>query len=201
MIIEHNNISDELGFSDDAIKMSIVKALLKKDKTKNKVYIAKVCKYIYNTYKKDHDLAYLSIMERQQRVCDLYIDGYDVEKFRSDKLLQPIIDEFVRGQYSITELFYERLKNDFFELQQQISNIPWTIKQKVKKVIRIPYKDDIIDYSLNTTVEFDNSEEKLKSIARAKDLISLEEVISSKIAEEKRYKKQKYASLNQQGLL
>lgn len=205
-LIRFDEETGKVSFSAEAKHMNIVKIFLRKDKTKGQVYVNKALVYVYHLYLKKHDLSYLPRESRKKRVSNQYLEGYEYSKFDNDKRLQPVIEEFIREQYTQNELFYESLKGDFKSLKEMISGIPWTRKIKFEKNIEVEV--DIGEGQKETRtvfvkkwVEVSNAEEKITAIKHSKDLISLEESLRKKIMDEARDKKTEYLSLNQKGAM
>lgn len=202
-LIRFDEDTGKVSFSPEAKHMAFVKVFLNKDKTKGQVYVNKALVYVYHVYSKSHDLSYLPKESRKKRVVNQYLEGYEYSKFDNDKRLQPVIEEFIREQYTQNELFYESLKEDFKSLKEMISKIPWTRKVKFEKNIEVEVdigegKKETRTVFVKKMVEVSNAEEKITAIKHSKDLISLEEALRKKIMDETREKKTEYLSLMQE---
>ena len=202
-LLRLNENTGEVYVSDEGKLLSCLKDLYKKDKTKLKTYYNNAIKYIYHTYKKEHDLSFLSFNQRKQRVINEYVQGYLSEKFENDNYVQEVIKEFKLQQFTPNELFYESIKNDFDEMRDYIKEIPLRKKIKLEEVVEVTVEHEgqsyIKEAQIKKDIFIDNSKEKFEALRRAAELIDLSNVIQEKIKNESKMKKEKeYESLIQE---
>lgn len=201
-----NGDTGEVYTSDEGKLLSCIKGLLQKDKTKGRTYYNNALKYIYHTYKKDHDLSFLSFNSRRQRVVNDYVPGYSSDKFENDLVVVAVIKEFQQQQYTPNELFYESIKNDFDEMRDYIKEIPLKKKIKIEEVFEVPVEHEgqtyIKEVAVKKDIFIDNSKEKFDALKRAAELIDLSNTIQQKVKEENKKKKvEDYTSMLQEGKL
>lgn len=201
-----NGDTGEVYVSDEGRLLSCIKGLLQKDKTKGRTYYNNALKYIYHTYKKDHDLSFLSFNSRRQRVVNDYVPGYSSDKFENDLVVVAVIKEFQQQQYTPNELFYESIKNDFDEMRDYIKEIPLKKKIKIEEVFEVPVEHEgqtyIKEVAVKKDIFIDNSKEKFDALKRAAELIDLSNTIQQKVKEENKKKKvEDYTSMLQEGKL
>jgi len=196
----------EVFVSDEGMLLSCIKGLLQKDKTKGRTYYNNALKYIYHTYKKDHDLSFLSFNSRRQRVVNDYVPGYSSDKFENDLVVVAVIKEFQQQQYTPNELFYESIKNDFDEMRDYIKEIPLKKKIKIEEVFEVPVEHEgqtyIKEVAVKKDIFIDNSKEKFDALKRAAELIDLSNTIQQKVKEENKKKKvEDYQTMLEDGRL
>jgi len=201
-----NGDTGEVYVSDEGRMLLCIKNLSRKDRTKGRTYFNASLKYIYHTYKKDHDLSFLSFNSRRQRVINDYVSGYSSDKFENDLVVVEVIKEFQQQQYTPNELFYESIKNDFDEMRDYIKEIPLKKKIKIEEVLEIPIEHEGQTYIKEVVVKkdifIDNSKEKFEALKRAAELIDLSNTIQQKVKEENKKKKaEDYQSMIQSGQL
>lgn len=201
-----NGDTGEVYVSDEGKLLPCIKGLSGKDRTKGRTYYNNALKYIYHTYKKEHDLSYLSFNSRKQRAINLYVPGYSSDKFENDLVVVAVIKEFQEQQYTPNELFYESIKNDFDEMRDYIKEIPLRKKIKIEEIVDVLVEHEGQIYPKEVLVKkdifIDNSEEKFKALERAAKLIDLSNIIQQRVKEENKKKKaEEYQSMLQNGLL
>lgn len=201
------NKNGEIEVSNEGLQLPCMIKLRKKDKTKTKSYYTRALLFIYHVYIKKHDLSFLSFRARKERVKELYLNGYDISRFDADIIVKDVVKEFKFQQYTTNELAYESIKEDFVELKNHISKIPYEINKAISQTITVefPYgKDGAIqkqEIPIKTVVKVDNSKIRYEAMAQLKQLLILERDIRELISEEEISRKKKnYESMIDQGM-
>lgn len=199
-LLRLNESTGEVYVSDEGKLLSCIKNLDRKDKTKLKTYFNNSIKYIYHTYKKEHDFSFLSFNQRKVRVINEYVQGYSHERFEGDLLVQEVIKEYKKQQYTPNELFFESIKEDFNELRDYIKDIPLRKKIKIDEVVEVKIEHEgqpyIKEVQVKKEIFIDNSKEKFEALKRAGELIDLSNMIQEKVKNDTKMNKEKeYISL------
>ena len=179
-------IKDGVAYhTDEAIMIPEFHDLYEWDKSKDKRKYYDVLFYIYFVYKFDGIYKTLYPAERKNYVRKTLLE----DRLSADIEQQPLVIRLIQKYQYITMSFikrdYEQTKFDIESLNKHISTIPFVKKVQLKNhTANFEYKGQIINTTVDITVEMDNSKEKADALKLKDTLYDLEERLRSKSIKE-----------------
>lgn len=162
--------NSEIKVTAEGMALSEVKLLFASDKSTNKVLFREWIKYIYWVYRREGTFSNSLISERRRDICQRFFPQRTWEYFENNDKIKAVIALYMKTQYSISEILYERWKEDVDQYIIYLTSIPY---YKVK-----PVKDG--------EERIENIEEKLKAQKAIQELVDTGQKMEQKILKEKR---------------
>ncbi len=186
-MIEYKN--GVVTLHEDAYGIKEVDSFYKSDKTGKKEYFKECITYLYWMYKKGG--IYSQNLPRQARkiIKAQHLKNFDPDIMEKNKKFQELRDCYIEHQYSITERFWAKVKDDMQSLLDHIAAIPFQRIVKTNKEVEMEVDGESRWVKVKVDIPIDNSEEKAKAIMLSEKLINLEEKLSQKIKREDQEKK------------
>ena len=178
-----------------AMNIPSVKELYASDKrSESKPYFYKCITLIYHLHKKEHEFSNLGPKERLNNINTIYFKDDDVQKYLDKPLVQAVIKDFINLEYTTTERLYEGIKRSIEHWKLKMADIPMTKKIKYEHNHDTTIEDGegnpkVITIPVKITIDVDNSEEYLKAMKTANDMIDMEEKIAKKVIKENQARK------------
>lgn len=172
-----------------AMKIPSVYELYSSDKrSAEKPFFYKCIAIIYHLYKREHDFGNLGVKERQDKVELIYCPDKDIKKILENTKVQSVIEDFKTLEYTSTQRLFEGIKNSMEHWKHYMSKIPMTkiVKYEAWHDVHviIDNKPEIRNVLVKDMIEIDNSEEYIKAMKRAEEMIDLEERMYKKVLKE-----------------
>lgn len=191
-----------LKFEDDRVKVTEqgmtlppVRDLWSVDKTGGHKFFNSAITYIYHMYHKGNAFENLPLDIARKRVCGIYCNGVNPDKFEKNKRVKAIIELYIELSYSIVERsYYFNIKKDIEDLHKRLDAIPFEKEAKVETTVMIPVSkdsDEMVAHKVDAKIMIDNSKEKMNVLNMVVKLYDLESLLKGKVEQEKKRKKKK----------
>ncbi len=179
----------EVQLKRGAMNIPSVRELYSTDKrNESKPFFNKCITVIYHLYKREHDFSNLGPKERERKVASIYLKDEDIKKILENSKVQKVIEDYTTLEYTSVQRLYEGVKNSLEHWKDYMAKIPLTKKVKyegeheiISEIDGVPKGTRIF---VKTMLEVDNSEEYLKAMKRADEMIDMEEKMSKKVIRE-----------------
>ena len=160
--------------------------LSKSDRNAGKKFVRDALKYVYHVYKREHMFSNNAVIHRKKKVIDMFLPDRKQNDFEGNKNVQALIKRYIDEEYLPVEWYYEGIKNDLKQLQEDIGNIP------KKHTITVEYRQEEDGPLLKKKIEISNWKERWTAMQEAEKLIDMEERIKQKaMAARRKAQKQK----------
>ena len=172
-----------------ALNIQSVKDLYSSDKrSESKPFFHKCITIIYHLHKREHEFSNLGEKERQTKVAHIYCPEEDIKKYLDNARVQAVIEDYKTLEYTPVQRLYEGIKRSLEHWKLYMSKIPMERKVKYEAwhdvVIEVDGKPETRSVQVRTMIEIDNSEEYLKAMKRADEMIDMEDKMFKKMIRE-----------------
>ena len=175
---------------ESAMSIPELSRLYKADNTKNKAYFEDCIAYLFFMYKRKGIYSGRLPRQAQDIIEKTHLKKTKAKEIEDDPNFKDVKKLYLDSQLTLTENFYEKVREDMQGLLNYISEIPYSKTAYVDTTVEVPGPDNIpTKFPVRAKVQLDNSKEKAEAIALCERLINLEEKLSARIAKEDQEKK------------
>ena len=162
--------------------------LYNSDKRPGKSYFEKCITLMYHRNKRDHELCNLGPIERLERIKKMYFPEYDIKKITENNKYLNAEDDYICLEYTPSQRLYEGIKKTIEHWKIYMANIPMT-----KEMMYNGNHEVVIDSEdgpkkviipIKAKIQIDNTEEYLKAMKNAEDILEREEKMRKRIINE-----------------
>jgi hypothetical protein len=176
------------------LKIPSLQELYASDKrSAGKPFFEKCITLMYHLNKRVHELSNLGPKERLDRVQSMYFPDVDVKKILENPKYIRAQDDYISLEYTSVQRLYEGIKKSLEHWKLYMANIPMTKKVKFEKMQEIVVDTDDgtkkVEVLIKTIIDVDNSEEYLKAMKIADEMIEREEKMQKRVIREEQQSK------------
>lgn len=175
---------------ESAMSIPEVAKLYRTDNTKNKAFFEDCMTYLFFMYKRKGIYAGRLPRQAQDIIEKTHLKKTKAKEIEDDPNFKEVKKAYLDAQLTLTENFYEKVREDMQGLLNYISEIPYSKTAHIDTTVEVPGPDNIpTRFPVKAKVQIDNSKEKADAIALCERLINLEEKLSTRISKEEQDKK------------
>ena len=176
--------------TDQAWAIPLVNSIYNNDRKSQKVSFEMWMRFVYFAYDKKSIYRNYLPEEREKKVVEMLFPDKTVEYFLKKKDMKAFIRFYIESTYSFKEILYRRLLQDIEDMMDRVSKVPMVKKVKVAGDKEVSFYSQIEKKTVKETIKInsyinvDNSEQKLKSMVLLDKLLEREVKLKKALKEE-----------------
>lgn len=192
---------DRVRVKKGGMKIPSLIDLYNTDKRPGKTFFEKCITLMYHKNKRIHQFSNLGPKERLEKVKSVYFPDYDISKILENPKYIAAEEDYITLELTSTQRLYEGIKKSIEYWNTYMSKIPMTKEVMYNGMHDVTIDTDngpkVVQMAIKTKIHIDNSEEYLKAMKNAEEMLEREEKIRKKVI----YEEQKARVIGEDSML